>query len=110
MKTLADFKRDLKTHKNWTFSWNCDDQSCPEQQRKVASVHGSHVWFVMPDRNNRESCLTFPKAAHCWFPSPNTMVVQGDDDPLGHSMTYRKIFDQVGATDEPTIQAYATGI
>ncbi|WP_420419631.1 hypothetical protein [Pacificispira sp.] len=88
MKTLADFKRALKRHPNWTFHYADHDTDCGVQPRTVAHIQTNGVWFFMPNRGNAKTWLDFPAARHCRFPDPETLVIDYRDE-WGTTLTYR---------------------
>ena len=97
MKTLADFKRELKSHKGpWYYSWECDGLS-GTGLRKVVHVQSNAVAFwresgagfeaAKANPHRSATWLLFPKARDCSFEG-NKIIIQAAP---GFIMTYEKL-------------------
>lgn len=103
MKTLTDFKRELKTHENWFFEWVLSNPDTGEiietrnGQRRVVLVQSNSVAFwreggpsyeeAKANPHARAAWLQFPKASDCRF-TENAIHIEN----RGLKMTYAKTF------------------
>lgn len=89
MKTVADFKRELASHPDWTLQYADNEGANDPVPRTVSSLHSRHVCFAMPLRGGAITYLDYPKRRQLFFPNADTAVIDFDDD-YGGRLIYRK--------------------